>query len=99
MPKIDVRFRKYKEVPFSIEKLSGVQYRCRMCNRVFLDKKTLMAHLETEAQQNESPTVHSEAPQIGQAVRVSVLYTQDVRDVLHKEFLKLAPNVTFDAEP
>jgi len=49
MPKIKARFRKHKNIPFAIEQLTGVQYRCRVCNHVFLDKNEFVTHLEQES--------------------------------------------------
>lgn len=99
MPKVKAQFRRYKDIPFSIEKLSGVQYRCRVCNKIFLEKKELMSHLESERQNPNKSIAHPERPKPGQMVIVSALYTQDVQDLLRNEFLKLAQNVTFDPDP
>ncbi len=40
------KFRIRKGVPFAAERFSGVQYRCRVCNRMFLEKEELDIRLD-----------------------------------------------------
>jgi hypothetical protein len=99
MPKIKVRFRTYKSVPFAIEQFTGVQYRCRVCNRVFQDKKEFEAHLQTEAAQKAPVKVSPKVPKPGQMTTEKLLYTLDIHDHLHRDFLHLKDNIAFDPQP
>ena len=99
MPKIKARFRTYKNIPFAIEQFSGVQYRCRVCNQVFLDKKSFEKHLQQEAHKQSKPAVSSKAPVLGQSTTAKLLYTIDIHDHLHRDYLHLKDNIKFDPQP
>ena len=98
MPKIKVRFRTFKNIPFAIEQFTGVQYRCRVCNRVFTDKKLFEAHLRSEAQRKTSAEVSAKAPRPGQMTTEKLLYTVDIHDHLHRDYLRLKDDIAFDAQ-
>ena len=86
--KISAKFRMKNGVPFSIEKLSGTQFRCGVCGKLFFDRESLDFHLEREKYDYKMELAF---PKITGNISVKVIYTQDVRDrtnpkypVLHK---------------
>ena len=87
-PALKVKFRKRKGVPFAVERLSGVQYRCRACNQLFLEKKDLDAHLEAKIENHRFGKSSDEAPEIGRNLTVKVIYILDLLDSLKKEYMK-----------
>ncbi len=99
MPKIKVRFRTFKNIPFAIEQFTGVQYRCRVCNRVFTDKKLFEAHLRSETKGKASARVSPKAPRPGQMTNEKLLYIIDIHDHLHRDFLHLKEDIAFDPQP
>jgi hypothetical protein len=86
-PKVKVKFRKRNNVPFAIEKLTGVQYRCRVCNEIFLEKDELDKHLEIEYQRG-AKDVSSNVPEVNSNLFVKVLYTLDLTDRMKRHYLK-----------
>ncbi|NOX89276.1 MAG: hypothetical protein GXO77_09625 [Calditrichaeota bacterium] len=98
MPKIKARFRKYHGIPFSIEQFTGVQYRCRVCNNIFLDKKEFTQHLQSELKQKSSPKISKKCPKPNQNITARVLYVIDIHDLIHRDYLKLPDGVTYDSE-
>ncbi len=96
MPRVKVRFRKYKDIPFAVEQFTGVQYRCRLCNRIFLDKKELQAHLQWEANKGDKPAVSGKAPVPGQNITAKLLYTIDIHDHIRGQYLQTKDDITFD---
>jgi len=98
MPKIKAKFRKYNGIPFAIERLSGTQYRCRLCNGLFLNKSELDRHLRDEARNHPNGRPSKECPRIDGNTQVTVLYTEDWHDRIRKDYLNLPDSVTFDPE-
>ncbi|MCD6375129.1 MAG: hypothetical protein J7L94_06345 [Caldisericaceae bacterium] len=96
MPKIKARFRKYKNIPFAIEQLTGVQYRCRVCNRIFLNKNEFVAHLERESKKQGPLPLCKKCPSLNETIEVRVLYSKDIHDHMRKDFLKLKDDITYD---
>jgi hypothetical protein len=87
-PTLKVKFRKRRGIPFSIERLSGVQYRCRACNKVFLKREELEAHLESQMESHRLCRSSGEAPKLGENLTVKVLYALDLLDNLKKEYFR-----------
>lgn len=86
-PRLKVKFRKRKNVPFAIERLTGIQYRCRVCNEIFLNKIDLDKHLEKEYQRG-GKTASSNAPGINSNLFVKVIYTLDLVDRMKRDYFK-----------
>ncbi len=75
--KLNIKFRVKEGVPFSIETLSGRQFRCGVCGKLFYDRDELDIHLKKETYEEGKNLVF---PKIDRNISVTVLYTQDVRD-------------------
>jgi hypothetical protein len=86
-PALKVKFRKRNGVPFAVERLSGVQYRCRACNVLFLEKEALERHLELKIENHRFEKPSSEAPQLNMNLMIKVIYIEDLLDSLKKEYL------------
>ncbi len=99
MPKIKARFRTFKGIPFAVEQFIGVQYRCRVCNRVFIDKKEFEAHLLLESQKGGEVNISPKAPLAGQNISAKALYVIDIHDHLKRDYLHLKDEIQFDPEP
>ena len=84
--KLSVRFRKKDDVPFSIEQLSGTQYRCGVCGEVFLSRPELEKHLKRE---KSVPGNRLKFPRLNENIDVRVLYTQDLHDRTNPEHPRL----------
>ena len=97
-PKIRVTFRRRNGVPYAREQLSGMQFRCRHCNAVFLREKELDRHIQSVAEAPRDAAVEpsTECPTMIAAVAVKVLYGYDLRDRLRKQWLKLKPGDVYD---
>ena len=87
-PALKVKFRKRNGVPFAVERLSGVQYRCRACNRIFFERKELDVHLESKIENHRIRKSSNEAPKTGENLMVKVLYALDLLDNLKKEYFR-----------
>ncbi|MDZ7290309.1 MAG: hypothetical protein ONB44_08520 [candidate division KSB1 bacterium] len=99
MPKIKARFRKYRGVPFAIEHFTGTQYRCRVCNRVFLKKGEFEKHLQHEAASEIAINPSQECPKVGENTKATVLYIRDFYDEMRQDFLKLPEGEVYDDDP
>jgi hypothetical protein len=87
-PALKVKFRKRNGIPFAVERLSGIQYRCRACNKIFFEKKELDAHLESEVENHRSRKSSVEAPKTGENLTIRVLYALDLLDSLKREYFR-----------
>lgn len=87
-PALKVKFRKRKGIPFAVERLSGVQYRCRACNELFLERKDLERHLEAKMENHRFGKPSGEAPQLNANLMIKVIYIEDLLDSLKKEYIK-----------
>lgn len=83
--KLSVKFRKKDDIPFSIEQLSGTQYRCGVCGVVFYSRLELEKHLKRESASNK----RLKFPRLNESIQVRVLYTQDVHDRTNPEYPRL----------
>lgn len=84
--KLSARFRKKYNVPFSIEQLSGTQYRCGVCGDVFLSRRELETHLKREKNVSGG---RLKFPRLNENIDVRVLYTQDLHDRTNPEHSRL----------
>ena len=87
-PALKVKFRKRKGVPFAVERLSGVQYRCRACNRLFLEKDELDKHLDAKMEGHHAGKPLDETPKLNENLLIKVIYILDIIDSLKKEYIK-----------
>ncbi len=88
VPALKVKFRKRKGVPFAVERLSGTQYRCRACNKLFLEKEELDKHLDSNLDTHRTGTLSGEAPKLNENLLIKVIYIQDILDSLKKNYIK-----------
>ncbi|NOY61375.1 MAG: hypothetical protein GXO75_20875 [Calditrichaeota bacterium] len=93
-PKISARFRRKNGVPFSIERLSGMQYRCRICNVLYYSEKEISQHLKKHEKVREKRDNH--VPQLDHLVSTKVLYTMDLYDRSRAKYLKLSDGEELD---
>jgi len=84
--KLSVKFRTKGYVPFAIEKLNGIQYRCGVCGEVFFSRSHLDKHLRREKKVSSNKL---KFPDLNKVVSVRVLYTQDLNDCINPEYPKL----------
>ena len=98
VPRIHARFRKRHGVPYAIEQISGRQFRCRHCNKVFIYEKELEAHVRKllAAETRNRIAVNRAAPELSQSVDVRVLYTYDILDKMKRQWLKLKSGDEYD---
>ena len=81
-PQIKAKFRKRNGVPYSIERLTGTQFRCRMCNTVFLKENDLNRHLLIESRSSSSRKIDKSAPKLHEMVNCRIYYGEDYLDAL-----------------
>ena len=98
VPKIHAKFRKRHGVPYAIEQLSGRQFRCRHCNKVFLREKEIEAHLRLVVTSDErgKAKVSPNAPDLSSTIEVRVLYAYDIVDKMKRQWLKLKSGDQYD---
>lgn len=91
VPKVSVKFRKRKGVPYAIEMLSGKQFRCRHCNEVFLREDELDSHIRKILRSGDKSVfaISSTAPVLSASTDVHVIYSYDLKDKMKKKWLKL----------
>lgn len=88
VPALKVKFRKRKGIPYAVERLSGTQYRCRACNRVFLEREELDSHLNAKTDAHNVGKPSGEAPKLNENLLTRVIYIQDIIDSLKKDYIK-----------
>ncbi len=84
--KLNVKFRRKGGIPFSIENLSGRQFRCGVCGKLFFNRDELDIHLLKESYKDGAGFAF---PPLDKNISVKVLYTQDVRDRTNIKYPKL----------
>jgi len=92
--KISAKFRRKNSVPFAIERLSGVQFRCRVCNMLYYSKKELERHLKKH--EGKSQKRDQGVPALDHLTTVKVLYTIDLYDRGRCAYLKLPEGEEYD---
>jgi len=98
MPKVNAKFRKRHGVPYTIEQLSGRQYRCRHCNEVFFNEKELDVHIKNLLSNDDKAKfrISNTSPKLSTNVDVRVYYTYDINDKLKRQWLKLKKGDKYD---
>lgn len=86
VPKLTAKLRVKHKVPFAIETLTGQQFRCGLCGKIYYHREELDKHLEHE-QSNELRKPHF--PELDRNINVSVIYTQDIRDLTNPNYPRL----------
>ena len=87
-PKLTVKLRIKNGVPFAIETLTGLQFRCGVCGKVYWHREELDRHLEMEI----GSTVDYKKlnfPELDRNISVRVIYTQDIRDLTNPKYPRL----------
>ena len=84
--KLSVKFRVKNKIPFSIENLSGIQYRCGVCGRAFFSREKLDKHLLNEKYNDNTDL---QFPEVEKNIDISVIYTQDIKDLTNPKYPKL----------
>lgn len=82
IPQIKSRFRKRSGVPYAVERFTGVQYRCRVCNTVFYNELKFEMHMNAEAKVHQSKSVDKKCPKLNETVTALVYYAEDVLNAL-----------------
>lgn len=85
-PKLTAKLRVKNKVPFAIETLTGQQFRCGVCGNIYYHREELDKHLEHE-QGNQFKKPHF--PELDRNINVSVIYTQDIRDLTNPKYPRL----------
>ncbi|VAX27143.1 hypothetical protein MNBD_IGNAVI01-2302 [hydrothermal vent metagenome] len=84
--KASVRFRLKDNKPYSIEKISGYQFRCGICGKIFFTRNNLYKHLENEADMIPKKL---KFPELNKNISVSLLYSADVKDLSNPKYVKV----------
>jgi len=84
--KVTAKFRLKNGIPFSIETLSGIIFRCGICGSIFYNRKDLEKHLnkETIGDNNEL-----KFPELNKNIIISAIYSQGLRDVTNSKYARL----------
>jgi uncharacterized C2H2 Zn-finger protein len=98
VPKLSVKFRRRNGIPYSIERMSGMQFRCRRCNTIFRSLKELDRHLvgESKGDPRNVNRTSPECPNLGDNTTVTVLYALDISDKIKKKYLRLKEGDVYD---
>ena len=84
--KLTAKFRLKNKVPFSIETLSGKQFRCGVCGEIFFKRDKLEKHLLTEKGKHIDKL---KFPETHQNIAVTVIYVQNIRDITNPKYPRL----------
>ncbi|PJA95958.1 MAG: hypothetical protein CO129_08970 [Ignavibacteriales bacterium CG_4_9_14_3_um_filter_34_10] len=86
VPKMTVKLRIKNGIPFAIETLTGLQFRCGVCGKVFWHRDELDRHLlhETPSDSNKL-----QFPELDKNINVRAIYSQDIRDLTNPKYPRL----------
>ncbi|MEW6005288.1 MAG: hypothetical protein AB1695_08240 [Stygiobacter sp.] len=87
-PKLNVKLRIKNGIPFAIETLTGLQFRCGVCGKFFWYREELEKHLSTEQSSNFNYKKLA-FPELDKNISVRVIYTQDIRDLTNPKYPRL----------
>jgi hypothetical protein len=85
--KLLAKFYEKDGVPFSIEKPTGMQYRCGVCGQVFFHKNEIEKHLKIE--KNNTPFKSLKFPKFFEKISVNLYYFQDNKQAIFNNKIKL----------
>lgn len=88
IPALKVKFRKRNGIPFAVERLSGIQYRCRACNKLFLEKEDLDKHLDAKTETHLVAAPSGDVPKLNENILIKAIYIQDIMDSLKRDYVK-----------
>lgn len=86
VPKLTAKLRTKNKVPFAIETLTGIQFRCGVCGKVYWHRAELDRHLDTE---KSTDYKKFQFPELDRNISVRVIYTQDIRDLTNPKYPRL----------
>lgn len=84
--KMTVKFRLKNKIPFSIEYLSGTQFRCGVCGKIYFSRDEIDMHLLKE---KLNANIKLQFPELDKNLDVRVIYTQDIRDLTNPKYPRL----------
>lgn len=84
IPQIKAKYRIKDDVPFTIEKVVGIQYRCLLCNKIFYKEKELQQHI-LRKNTNCNEHKNSKTPKHLENINVSIIYTEDIVDKIRQK--------------
>jgi|WetSurMetagenome_2_1015567.scaffolds.fasta_scaffold81398_2 hypothetical protein len=87
VPQIRAKYRKKFGIKFTVEQFIGRQYRCLHCNETFLSENELLRHLQRK-QTNNLENKNIKPPKLGDSVKATLLYTEDIRDEFRQKLIK-----------
>lgn len=88
VPKLTVKLRIKNGVPFAIETLTGLQFRCGVCGKVYWHREELDRHLISE-KSNLADNNKLQFPELDKNISVRVIYSQDIRDLTNPKYPRL----------
>jgi len=88
VPKLTVKLRIKNGVPFAIETLTGLQFRCGICGNVYWHREELDRHLEQE-RGVKVDIKKLQFPELNRNISLRAIYTQDIRDLTNPKYPRL----------
>lgn len=88
VPKLTVKLRIKNGVPFAIETLTGLQFRCGVCGKVYWHRDELDKHLKIESPVS-TDSKKLLFPELDKNISVRAIYTQDIRDLTNPKYPRL----------
>ena len=88
VPKLTVKLRIKNGVPFAIEKLTGTQFRCGVCGKVFWDRSELDRHLDKE-KGFKADNKKLYFPEFDRNISLNAIYSGDLRDLTNPKYPRL----------
>ncbi len=85
-PKLTAKLRIKNGIPFAIETLTGLQFRCGVCGKVFWHREELDKHIEKESPVDSKKY---QFPELNKNLDVRAIYTQDIRDLTNPKYPRL----------
>ena len=86
VPKMTAKLRIKDNVPFAIETLTGKQFRCGICGKVYWHRDEFDRHL---AHEKYTGTEKLQFPELDRNISVNVIYSQDLRDLTNPKYPRL----------
>ena len=86
-PQIRAKYRKKFGIKYTVEHLTGRQYRCLHCNETFYTENELLRHLQ-RSRTDDSDYKNIKLPKLGDSVKAMLLYTEDIKDELRQKLIK-----------